>query len=65
MLSAQRGHLEVLKFLIDKGADIDKTNKMGKTALDLAQDDQIIAAIKKAQYAKKLKQDSGVRLPKI
>ena len=65
MLSAQRGHLEVLKFLIDKGADIDTTNKMGKTALDLAQDDQIIAAIKKAQYAKKLKQDSGVRLPKI
>jgi ankyrin repeat protein len=65
MFATQSGHFQVVTFLIEKGADIDKTNQMGKTALDLAQDEQIITALKKAQYAKKLKQDSGVHLPNI
>lgn len=36
--ASSKGHLEVVKYLIEKGADIHAKNNYGKTALDMAKD---------------------------
>ena len=52
MFAAQRGHLEMVKFLIGKGADPTKTNRFGKMAIDLAKDPDVIAVLKSAATKK-------------
>jgi len=44
-IAAQRGHLNVVKRLIEKGADVRKANRQGKTALEVAKDDEVRAAL--------------------
>ena len=35
-LAVEKGHLAVVRFLVESGADIDRTTQSGKTALDVA-----------------------------
>ena len=46
MIAAQRGHAQVVKLLIKKGADVNTANRQGKTALELAKDEEVLAALK-------------------
>jgi ankyrin repeat protein len=52
MLAAQRGHPETVKFLIEKGADLSKTNRFGKMAIHLAKDPDVISVLKSAAGTK-------------
>lgn len=47
MLAAQNGHVQVVSLLLSKGADARKSNRRGKTALDLTRDDAVREALTK------------------
>ena len=48
MNASYNGHLKIVKFLIENGADINIKNNDGKTALDLAKTEEIKKVLRKA-----------------
>ncbi|HDL7798857.1 TPA: ankyrin repeat domain-containing protein, partial [Yersinia enterocolitica] len=45
MITAQSGHIEVCRLLINIGADVEHRNNSGQTALDLTQNQDIISLL--------------------
>ena len=55
MYAAEKGHIEIVKLLLDHGADINAKDKDGKTALDLAREnnkEKIVEYLKQAKAKK-------------
>ncbi|KAI8711648.1 Helo-like-N domain-containing protein [Fusarium sp. LHS14.1] len=53
MMAAERGNMDILQVLVDAGADVEGQNKIGETALDLAQQKnkrQVVELLKKAAH---------------
>ena len=50
MRASWRGYSEILQYLIEIGADINIKNNDGKTALDLADNEEIKEILRKAGY---------------
>ena len=48
ILAAQKGHSQVAKYLLTKGADVGKTNRLGQTAMDVAKDEEMRTVLKEA-----------------
>jgi hypothetical protein len=48
MAASEQGHIEVVRTLLEKGADVDAKGNDGTTALNVAKDDEIKAALKDA-----------------
>jgi len=48
ILAAQKGHPQVAKYLLTKGADVGKTNRLGQTAMDVAKDEEMRTILKEA-----------------
>lgn len=47
MIASCKGNLEIVKLLVDNGADINIKNNNGKTALDLADSEEIKEVLRK------------------
>ena len=45
MIAASRGHTEMVRFLMDKGATTDRKDKSGRTAHDLATNEELRALL--------------------
>ncbi len=45
MFASEYGHLEVVKYLIEKGADINVKNNEGNTSLDIAREADFIEVV--------------------
>ena len=57
-------HAEVVKMLLEKGADIEAKDKKGKTALDLAENDEVKKMLEDARnknsFLYKIKKGFGI-----
>ncbi|CAL7963858.1 hypothetical protein GAMM_60070 [Gammaproteobacteria bacterium] len=49
MFAASNGNLEIVKALLDKGADRNLTTKLGNTALDIARSNNQLEIVKELE----------------
>lgn len=59
MMAAHAGYSDVVKTFIDSGVDLDRTNKNGETAFDVASTEEIATMLKAAEAANEAAEGSN------
>jgi ankyrin repeat protein len=52
ILASKHGHIDVVKYLVEKGADLTAKDKTGKTAIDIAKTEKIKEILSQANNDK-------------